>query len=83
DEFLFRLETLPRSSKVVTITVAEGTQGLPQIDVQLDVRFYTTDLEAGPGAPVPIAPTEPEATPSPEASPAESPTTIPSPTTGA
>jgi Tfp pilus assembly protein PilO len=91
DEFLFRLETLPRASKVVTITVAPGVDGLPQIDVQMDVRFYTTDLEAGPGAPVPIAP-EPaveEASPAPEESPGEvpaegeSPTTIPSPTTGA
>jgi Tfp pilus assembly protein PilO len=83
DEFLFRLETLPRSSKVVTITVAEGTEGLPQIDVQLDIRFYTTDLEAGPGAPVPVAPEpSPEATPTPTTAPEESPTTIPSPTTG-
>ena len=84
DEFLFRLETLPRSSKVVTITLAEGAEGLPQIDVQLDVRFYTTDLEAGPGAPVPVAPEPaPEATPTPTTAPEESPTTIPSPTTGA
>jgi hypothetical protein len=86
DEFLFRLETMPRASKVVTITVAEGGAGLPEIDVALDVRFYTTDLEAGPGAPVPLAP-GPEAvvSPSPEASPApgETPTTIPSPTPGA
>ncbi|MGH2692102.1 MAG: type 4a pilus biogenesis protein PilO [Actinomycetota bacterium] len=88
DEFLFRLETLPRASKVATITVAEGPDGLPQIDIQLDVRFFTSDLEAGPGAAVPIAPepAAPEPTPetSPGASPApgESPATIPSPTTG-
>ena len=86
DEFLFRLETMPRASKVVTITVAEGATGLPEIDVSLDVRFYTTDLEAGPGAPVPLAPS-PEAVPSPSpgASPApgETPATIPSPTPGA
>jgi Tfp pilus assembly protein PilO len=88
DEFLFRLETLPRSSKVVTIGLAEGPDGAPQVDVQLDVRFYTTDLEAGPGAPAPAAPgpqTGPAASPSPGAtpSPTTSPTTIPSPTAGA
>lgn len=80
DEFLFRLETMPRASKVATITVAEGQAGLPEIDVTLDVRFYTTDLEAGPGAPVPLAP-GPEAVVSP--APGETPTTIPSPTPGA
>jgi Tfp pilus assembly protein PilO len=93
DEFLFRLETLPRSSKVITLTLGEGPDGAPQIDVQLDVRFYTTDLEAGPGASIPLpaapAPAAPGASPTPEASPGaspepgESPTTIPSPTTGA
>ena len=87
DEFLFRLETLPRSSKVVSLSVSEGVDGLPQIDVQNDVRFFTTDLEAGPGAPAPIAPepAAPETSPTPETSPGEtpapeeSPTTIPSP----
>jgi len=85
DAFLSRLETLPRSSKVLSITVGEGVDGLPQIDVQLDVRFFTTDLEAGPGAPVPAAPepAEPEASPTPSPAPGESPTTIPSPTPGA
>ena len=91
DEFLFRLETLPRSSKVVSVSLAAGPDGLPQVDVQLDVRFFTTDLEAGPGAPAPLAgePGAPEAEPTPETSPVESPapdespTTIPSPTTGA
>jgi Tfp pilus assembly protein PilO len=72
DEFMFRLETLPRATKVVSITVAEGPEGLPQIDVTMDVRLYTTDTEAGPGASV-------ETEPAPEASP--TPTTSPSPTT--
>jgi Tfp pilus assembly protein PilO len=89
DSFLAQLETLPRSSKVVSITVAEGPDNAPQIDVQLSVLFYTTDLEAGPGAPVPAAPepvaVQPATEASPGASPApgESPTTIPSPTPGA
>jgi Tfp pilus assembly protein PilO len=93
DEFLFRLETLPRASKAVNITVAEGEGGLPSIDVTLDVRFYTTDLNAGPGAtpesapgttPSPEASPSPGATPSPGESPAEaSPeAALPTPTPG-
>ncbi len=50
DEFMVRLETLQRASKVVGIVVAAGPNGLPQISVDLDTRFYTTDLTAGPGA---------------------------------
>ena len=81
DEFLFRLETLPRAAKVVSVTAAEGPDGAPQVDVQLSVQFFTTDLEAGPGAPVPEAPGgEPEAEVSP--TPLESPPpgeTVPTP----
>ena len=76
DEFLFRLETGPRASKVVNITVVEGPDGLPQIDVLLDVRFFTTDTQAGPGADVPQPPS-----PSPTASPTASPSPTTSPTT--
>ena len=76
DEFLFRLETGPRASKVVNITVTEGPDGLPQIDLLLDVRFYTTDTQAGPGAGVPAPPS-----PSPTASPTASPSPTTSPTT--
>lgn len=65
DEFLFRLETLPRAAKVVAIQVAEGPDRLPQIQLTLDVEFYTTDTTAGPGAPVPN-----KAAPAPAASPA-------------
>ena len=72
DEFLFRLETLPRAAKAVSVNVAEGPDGLPQIDVTMDVRFYTTDTEAGPGAtPEPAPGAEPSPTPSP--SPTETP----------
>jgi Tfp pilus assembly protein PilO len=82
DEFLFRLETLPRAAKVTSITVTEGPDQLPQLDVSVETSFYTTDLDAGPGAPPPAAPgTETEA--SPEASPGteESPGVSPSPET--
>jgi Tfp pilus assembly protein PilO len=70
DEFLFRLETGHRASKVVNISVAEGPEGLPQIDVTLDVRLYTTDTDAGPGASVPEPPA-PSPSPSPSPSPTE------------
>jgi hypothetical protein len=79
DEFLFRLETLRRAAKVVSVGVGAGPDGLPQISVSLDTRFYTTDVDAGPGAAPPApggAPTpgteaspSPGATPSPGASP--------------
>jgi Tfp pilus assembly protein PilO len=83
DEFLFRLETLPRAAKVVSVSLGEGPDGVPQVDVQLNVRFFTTDLEAGPGATAPEAPGPGgvEASPSPGTSPTPEPT--PSPTTGA
>jgi Tfp pilus assembly protein PilO len=71
DEFLFRLETGHRASKVVNVAVAEGPDLLPQISVTLDVRFYTTDTDAGPGAAAP----EPAPSPSPSPSPTTSPTT--------
>lgn len=84
DEFLFRLETLPRAAKVTSVTAAEGPDGAPQVDVQLQVQFFTTDLEAGPGAPVPEAPGgETEVSPTPPASPPPGETVpTPSPTGG-
>jgi Tfp pilus assembly protein PilO len=73
DEFLFRLETGHRASKVVNVAVAEGPDLLPQISVTLDVRFYTTDTDAGPGAAAPEPAARPSTSPSP--SPTTSPTT--------
>lgn len=81
DEFLFRLETLPRSSKVTNVAVTEGPDGLPQIQVTLDVRFYTTDLDAGPGA-TPPGSAENGAAPAASPSPGASPTPAASPTAG-
>jgi Tfp pilus assembly protein PilO len=75
DEFLFRLETLRRAAKVVGISVGAGPDGLPQIDVVLDTRFYTTDVTAGPGAAPPEAAPETTESPAPGATP--SPTTSP------
>jgi Tfp pilus assembly protein PilO len=77
DELLFRLETLRRAAKVVSITITEGPDGAPQINVELEVRFFTTDLDAGPGAPVETE--VPDAGPSPSPSPSPTPTDLTSP----
>lgn len=84
DEFLFRLETLKRASEVDSIQVTEGPDGLPQISVLMQVTFFTTDPDAGPGAP-PEAPGGAEVSPAPGASPTPgatpSPGTTPPPAT--
>jgi Tfp pilus assembly protein PilO len=70
DHFLWKLETLPRAAKVLGVTVAEGPDQLPQIQITLQVEFYTSDTTAGPGASVPSAPKSapaPAASPSPAA----------------
>jgi Tfp pilus assembly protein PilO len=61
DEFLFRLESLPRAAKVTNVTVSPGgetattgTTTTPttatSLTMQLTVEFYTSDLSAGPGS---------------------------------
>ena len=56
DEFLFRLETLPRAAKVLSISVTPGgatpitTTGAVNLSMQLSVQFFTTDTSAGPGS---------------------------------
>lgn len=61
DEFLFRLESLPRASKVTNVTLAPGaastgtsstttTSTAGTLSMQLTVEFYTSDLSAGPGS---------------------------------
>src|SRR5207237_9415544 len=47
DEYLFRLETLPRISKVTTFTLAPGSSGYPQLQLTIQVNFYSTDVSAG------------------------------------
>jgi Tfp pilus assembly protein PilO len=61
DEFLFRLETLPRQMKVINLTVAAGPDGLPQLQISMSAEAYTTDTSAGPGS-IP-GPTDPQAVP--------------------
>jgi Tfp pilus assembly protein PilO len=59
DEFLFRLESLPRAAKVTNVAVSPGgetattgttTTTASSLTMQLTVEFYTSDLSAGPGS---------------------------------
>jgi Tfp pilus assembly protein PilO len=50
DQYLFRLESLPRAAKVVSIQVTPGPQLWPQLQISVAVEFYTTDTNAGPGS---------------------------------
>lgn len=80
EEFLHRLEILPRAAKVTSISVAaegaDATTGVAtgQLQMQLQVEFFTTDTSAGPGSlPGPTEGFAPIVLPSPSPSPAESP----------
>ena|SRR5438105_5330427 len=72
EEFLFKLETLPRAVKVTQIQVGSGPKGLPQLQITMTAEVYTTDASAGPGSqpgytkaqPV-VAVTSPGASPTP------------------
>jgi Tfp pilus assembly protein PilO len=57
DEFLFLLETLPRAAKVTTLAVGQSgastggtTTSTSNLQLQVTVEFYTTDVSAGPGS---------------------------------
>jgi Tfp pilus assembly protein PilO len=84
DQYLFRLESLPRAAKVTTVQVGPGPNQWPQLQLTLTVEFYTTDVSAGPGS-IPGASTQPGvpgAVPSPPVvvpSASPSPSTSPSP----
>ena len=49
DEFLFRIETLPRAAKVLNVTISPmtGTGALAMVGT---VQVYTSDTSAGPGS---------------------------------
>jgi Tfp pilus assembly protein PilO len=51
DQYLYRLENLPRAAKVTSIQVSPGGGGLQYLQVALTAEFYTTDSTAGPGTP--------------------------------
>jgi Tfp pilus assembly protein PilO len=55
DQFLFRLESLPRAAKVTSVSITPGATAAPgstvnSLSMQLSVEFYTTDTSAGPGS---------------------------------
>ena len=79
DQFLFRLETLPRAAKVVSITITTGAEDTI-LQAAIAIRVFTTDVEAGPGsAPEePIPPADPG--PPPTTAPTTAPGVSPSPT---
>jgi Tfp pilus assembly protein PilO len=49
DEFLFKMEGLPRVSKVIGFQLSQG-QKPGALALQLAAEFYTTDASAGPGS---------------------------------
>jgi Tfp pilus assembly protein PilO len=61
-EFLYRLESLPRAAKVTNVSISpSGTTArattttttattATQLNMQLTVEFYTSDISAGPGS---------------------------------
>jgi Tfp pilus assembly protein PilO len=79
DEYLFRLESMPRISKVSQLTLSAGSNGYPQLQLTFSVNFYTTDSSAGPGA-EPGAQSGPAAQPVPGSTAAPQPSSSPSPT---
>ncbi len=50
DEFLYRLETLPRIARVTTIGMTPESDSSSSLTVTLTALFYTTDLSSGPGS---------------------------------
>jgi hypothetical protein len=84
EEYLFKLETLPRALRVTAITVGTGGTVPGQLQLTMTGEVYTTDTSAGPGS-VPGS-TAATPTPVPGATTGTSPgaTTAPSPaaTTG-
>ena len=45
---MFRLETIPRISKVTTFQLAPAAGAYPNLQLTIQVNFYTTDVSAGP-----------------------------------
>jgi Tfp pilus assembly protein PilO len=51
DEFLFRIEKLPRAAKVLAGTISAGTSGIAdELTMQITMELYTSDTSAGPGS---------------------------------
>jgi Tfp pilus assembly protein PilO len=72
EEFLFKLETLPRAVRVTSITVGNGGNQPGQLSLTMTGEIYTTDTSAGPGS-------VPGSTPATPAAPAPGSTSGPTP----
>lgn len=72
-EFMFRIETLPRAAKVLSVSLSPGggtetttttttTIGSPELTMTSNLELYTSDTSAGPGSiPGPTTETPPDA----------------------
>ncbi len=67
-EFMFRVETLPRAAKTLTVSLAPGAVGdavsttSPELSLTASIELYTSDTSAGPGSiPGPTTDAPPEA----------------------
>jgi Tfp pilus assembly protein PilO len=54
-QFLYKLESLPRAAKVTSVSITPGGTApsgstVNSLSMQLSVEFYTTDTSAGPGS---------------------------------
>jgi Tfp pilus assembly protein PilO len=63
DDFLSKIETLPRAAKVTNLTLApagaEGQTSTPNLTMDATISLYTQDASAGPGSsPGPNSPAE-------------------------
>jgi Tfp pilus assembly protein PilO len=50
DQFLYRLETLPRTARVVGLTLNQGASGEDELQAVVSAVFFTTDISSGPGS---------------------------------
>ncbi len=50
EEFLYRLEALPRAVKVLSLTITPEAEAGGTLTMQLNAEFYTSDVSAGPGS---------------------------------
>lgn len=50
DEFIWRLEELPRAAKVMNLSMSPGGEEAGDLSMQLTIELYTTDASSGPGS---------------------------------
>ena len=50
DEFLFRIETLPRAAKLLNATISGSAGTLGGLSMQATAQVFTSDTSAGPGS---------------------------------